>query len=211
MSAAEYWDGEFSDNLAHHSSQNGAIAQSFFGLISGRNTGLGYVRFRHALLAERIIEVGCGTGEFCGLISWAFRTPTLVGVDISPQAVAAARRRYPFLTFGVWDVTLAPPSWAAAPWDLAVCSNVLEHFQDPHAVMARLFSFAARVLALVPYRQPVTDGYDCEGGAGHVYTFTKKTFDRYDLEESVVFESPGWQWSAKGEKPLQLAVLVRPK
>ena len=211
QSPLAYWQERFGtpDGLEHHRQQNRVIASDFIDLVTGELTGVGYRHFRNALESDRILEVGCGTGEFCGRIAAHYKPKVLVGTDFSPAAIAAARRRYPFLDFRVWDALLGQP--LAQGFDLALCSNTLEHFQDYGAVIDRLLAFCDMVLALVPYRQPCTDTYEREGGAGHAVTFTKKSFSRWEMVESALFETAGWTYSSKGEKPRQLAVLLREK
>ena len=54
-------------------------------------------------------------------------------------------------------------------------------------------------------------GYSMEGGAGHVYMFDESSFKDYQVLSWFTFSTSGWQWSSRGERPLQLAVLVTKK
>jgi SAM-dependent methyltransferase len=46
---------------------------------------------------DRILDVGCGTGTFCGLLRAAH--PLVEGLDLSPHMLGEARRKHPGLTF----------------------------------------------------------------------------------------------------------------
>ena len=207
MTALDYWEGQFTDNWQGHAEQNWHFAKDICGLTDGSTTGVGYMRIREALQSKRIIEIGAGTGELTGRVEWMFRPEWMICTDLSPAAVNAGMRRYPFLRWRVFDVLNDEMD---QHFDLAIACNMLEHFTDPHAVISRIFGFADMLLAVVPYRQPVTDRFEGEGGPGHVFSFSKRSFDRYTLVESALFESDGWTYSSRGEKPRQLAALIKP-
>jgi SAM-dependent methyltransferase len=74
--------------------------------------------------ARLLLEVGCGTGNDAARLAEAGFDVT--AVDLSPEAIARARRRYGSLaTFGVADVA-EPLPFADASFD-AVLSNVSLH------------------------------------------------------------------------------------
>jgi trans-aconitate 2-methyltransferase len=52
---------------------------------------------------ERILDVGCGTGQLTSEIAQS--GAIVVGVDRSPEMIAAARQNYPDLQFDVADIT----------------------------------------------------------------------------------------------------------
>ena len=48
----------------------------------------------------RILDIGCGEGELLGLMSrWGADQGNCVGVDLMPERIAAAREKYPCMTF----------------------------------------------------------------------------------------------------------------
>ncbi len=51
---------------------------------------------------ERILDVGCGTGQLTAEIAQA--GAEVVGIDLSPQMIAAARQNHPELQFAVADI-----------------------------------------------------------------------------------------------------------
>lgn len=75
----------------------------------------------------RILDVGCGRGWLTNLVSMY---GSCEGVEPVSEVVAHARRLFPHLRFeaGTADRVLARPDFA--PYDVVVCSEVLEHV--PH-------------------------------------------------------------------------------
>lgn len=200
MSAA-YWEAQYTDKteIEHHSKQNLRIATDFCGHVRQRKP------FADALSSREIIEIGCGTGEFSVVVRMAYNTEVYYATDFSPSVVGVAQTRYPTVNFWKFDILKDEPF---RQFDVAVSSNTLEHFSDPHTVIRRMFALAPLLIILVPYQQPVTDGYDAEGGAGHVFMFNEETFSPYTTLDSFTFETRGWSYSSDGETPLQLAVLL---
>ncbi len=198
---ATYWQGRFTNpkGIAHHSRQNRAISRDFF------KEAVKHPKFVKALASKRIIEVGSGTGEMCALLHERFKPDVLHGSDFSRDAVNIANKKYPWVLYWVYDVLMDDPM---GRYDLCVSSNVLEHFREPFTVLERMFALAPMVMLLVPYRQDILDGYDGEGGAGHVGSFAKRSFRFYSVMDAFVFKTEGWQ---HGRNPQQLAILLRRK
>ncbi|WP_150266884.1 class I SAM-dependent methyltransferase [Paenibacillus tepidiphilus] len=71
---------------------------------------------------EQIIDYGCGTGDLAAAI--AERGAAVTGIDASPEMLAAARAKYPDLT---WVLADGQRYRAAAPAD-AVFSNAALHW-----------------------------------------------------------------------------------
>lgn len=199
--AESYWQMRFTDpdGVKHHSQQNYRISRDF--LNEARNHEL----INQALGSEKIIEIGCGTGELADLINTAYRTSVMYPTDFSRQAVNEATRLHPLVFYRKFDILKDSLS---TRFDLAISSNVLEHFKDYRVMLEKMFALAPMLLLLVPYHQNVTDGYDMEGGAGHAVSFTKASFKQYRMLDSFIFETMGWTHSGRGEKPRQLAILL---
>lgn len=206
--ARAYWAGRYSeqDAIKHHSDQNRAITRDFLQAVEWGGP-------IHATLrgAKSILEVGCGTGELAAEILDRFHPVWLLATDASAEAVAAGRERHPEVPFAACALENAQILDLGARVDLVICSNTLEHFRKPHQAIKAMFTVGRQLLLLVPYRQPVTDSYDGEGGAGHVSKFSLTSFRRYRIVDSVVFATEGWTYSSKGETPKQLAVLLEAK
>lgn len=94
--------------------------------------------------ARTVIEWGCGDGALIPAIVAAGVRYT--GVDLSPVALALARRRAPPLTLRLWTWADLPP---LPPHDLALSLDVLYHLIDEAMFtdyLTRLFASAPAVL-----------------------------------------------------------------
>ena len=214
--AHTYWKDQYSTNLAAHSRQNLAISKDFLAQSS--------VEVWSTLKkSTTMLEMGCGTGELSHSLFNKFNTlKDVLGLDISEEAIEYATAHYQCsvieetairsLKFKKYNFTAEPDlTKHFIPTDLIVCSNVLEHFKDPYSLLDKFLSLSRKVIVITPYQQPCTDGYDGEGGAGHVFTFDDDSFDAYQVVDKYTFSSGGWQFSSKGESPLQLVVLLEKK
>jgi len=72
-----------------------------------------------------VLDIGCGYGEMLS----EFPAARLVGVDINHPALSEARRRNPAGCFTMANVERLPI--ADSRFDAVVCSEVLEHMDDP--------------------------------------------------------------------------------
>ncbi len=92
---------------------------------------------RIPLSARSVLDVGCGTGAVA--VEYLRRNPaaTMVGIERDPAAAAIARRRMHHVLEG--DVERDPlPFRGTLPrggFDCIIYGDVLEHFQDPWAVL----------------------------------------------------------------------------
>ena len=103
----------------------------------------------------RILDVGSGTGDLAADIHTAFPSAEVLGIDISQAAVERAARKVPNATFlqrNLLHETVVPPrqrSWATH----AVCSEVLEHVEEPRTLLANVRTYLApdcRMIVTVP-------------------------------------------------------------
>lgn len=73
-----------------------------------------------------ILEIGCGTGIYAGMLHEKFPTAKYTGVDANPEALAIARRRNPDLEFVEGDFRAFPHVYPA--YDLVCAHAFLKHF-----------------------------------------------------------------------------------
>lgn len=106
---------------------------------------------------ERILDAGAGTGHLAARI--AASGADVLGIDASPEMVAAARREYPQLRFEVADLRTYRP---AEPFD-AVFSNATLHW-----ILEATEAAATLAAALRPGGRLVVEF----GGEGNVETLT---------------------------------------
>jgi 2-polyprenyl-3-methyl-5-hydroxy-6-metoxy-1,4-benzoquinol methylase len=88
--------------------------------------------FLDRLRFTSLLDVGCGNGELLRLIDARYPGRQLIGVDLSPVAVADNARRGRHMRFAVANVEVEA---LPGPVDVIVCSEVLEHLAEPRAAL----------------------------------------------------------------------------
>lgn len=96
---------------------------------------------------DRVLDVGCGASAY--LLWMAERGCRVTACDINPARIEQARSimAHPNLSFEVRDVTDEPPR---EPYDVVICSHVIEHLDEPVGMLRALTHNAPRLLAAVP-------------------------------------------------------------
>jgi len=105
-------------------------------------------------LGRRVLEVGCGLGNFTGTL---LDREAVIAVDIQPECIQRLKRRYGHranLHAFAFDV-LCPEfrDLASLRPDSCVCLNVLEHIEDETAALEAMASVLAPggvIVLLVP-------------------------------------------------------------
>ena len=106
---------------------------------------------------ERILDVGCGTGELTNQISQS--GAEVVGIDSSKELIVAAQQQFPGLTFLHRDATQLLDT---EQYDALFSNAVLHWIKDQDTVTPRMFR------ALKPGGRLVAEF----GGQGNVQTIT---------------------------------------
>ena len=110
---------------------------------------------REAPSPVRLIDLGSGAGAFAGEVRRIRPDAEVLGLDLSASGVELARRRVPGATFLQQDFTQPMAiedrylGWATH----AVCSEVLEHLDDPVAMLRNvrpLLAAGCRLIVTVP-------------------------------------------------------------
>ena len=85
--------------------------------------------------AQRALDIGCGSGLNATILST--RVKEIVGVEVSDEAIAAAKKIAPQLTIikGAW-----PGIAIAGTFDLITCFDVLEHIADDTGALRNIES-----------------------------------------------------------------------
>jgi SAM-dependent methyltransferase len=89
-----------------------------------RQTKARLARLRARLQPRRVLDAGCGTGEFAGL----FDEAGYLGVDLHPGYLRLAGRLHPRHRFMLSDLL----AWGGEgePFDLALVNGVMHHHDD---------------------------------------------------------------------------------
>jgi SAM-dependent methyltransferase len=121
-------------------------------------------RFRRRLILDllllgngpsRILDIGCGQGDLIADLHKARPDAELVGVDYSQWGIDIAAKKVPSARFFSRDLIQdgEPPAGLRGWATHAVCSEVLEHVDDPETLMRNATAYLApgcRVVVTVP-------------------------------------------------------------
>lgn len=115
-------------------------------------------------IGRRVIEVGCGTGNFTGML---LDREAVIALDVQPACIERLLERYPGqsnLEAYAFDAN-SPDFTALARFrpDSCVCLNVLEHVEDDHATvraMASILVSGGTVALLLPALPALTGPID---------------------------------------------------
>ncbi len=103
----------------------------------------------------RIFDLGSGQGDLLQKLASLFPNATLLGAELSESGVSISRRKVPKATFFVANIFQPPAGlndfvgWATH----AVCSEVLEHVDDPVSFLKQARNYLAseaRLIVTVP-------------------------------------------------------------
>ena len=86
----------------------------------------------HVPAGQRVLEVGCATGELLAAVAPA----SGVGVDFSPSMVSEAQRRNPHLTFHVADAH--DLAGIEGPFDVVILSDLMNDLWDVQRVLEQI-------------------------------------------------------------------------
>jgi 2-polyprenyl-3-methyl-5-hydroxy-6-metoxy-1,4-benzoquinol methylase len=84
---------------------------------------------------RRVLEVGCGAGDF-GAAVRALRSAEVVGLELVAEAAQAARGKLDRVI--VVDAERDQLDLPESYFDCLICNDVLEHFPNPWATLAKL-------------------------------------------------------------------------
>jgi len=128
------------------------------------------------------LEIGCATGEFCGLI--AEEAANVLGIDLAAEAIATAARRYPRIALRQGDLSTLRDD---EQFDTIFAFEVIEHLESPAAFLRELVAHLKPDGRLVM----TTPNYNCGKRVGahrwsgfqssleHLYFFNSDSLSSY--------------------------------
>ena len=161
-----------------------AFKETLYGLVeqSGGNT---------------VLDAGCGEGYVVNYLAGKNPTLQLTGVDLSNDAVNYAKEHFGdkarFRTGSIYRLPFSDRSF-----DLVICSEVLEHLDDPATAVKELKRVARMAILITvplePYFQWLNNLGQWLGlsqDPGHVNFWTKKSFQNFIHSN---FDAPVFAW-----------------
>lgn len=119
------------------------------------------------LKGERFIDVGCGLGHSTEILR-RYRPGSWAGLEFYPPAAAQARKLFPDIDFySARDFYLAP---VCGTFDGVVCSEVIEHVEDPEGLVRGLWEITGQTLVVTTPCRPVND-------PGHLRLYTRAALE----------------------------------
>jgi SAM-dependent methyltransferase len=151
--------------------------------------------FAGSFVADRqVLDYGCGTGY--GTHCLASRCTSIVGVDVSHDAIDIARTRYVAerLTFQhVFPVEDSPLPFADSSFDVVLSFQVIEHVPDPDRYLAEvcrllkddgvlLLATPDRTTRLLPRQRPWNRYHRVEYDSGGLERLLKSHFSNVEID-----------------------------
>ncbi len=84
--------------------------------------------------ARRVADIGCGPGNSTEVLRARFPEAEIVGIDSSPDMIAAARKRLPDIAFEVAEIE----GWPGAGFDVILANAVIQWIPDHEALLPAL-------------------------------------------------------------------------
>lgn len=141
LNSPAYWDHRFKQDWED---QGGRLQTALFAM------GFVLCPARESITPSSLCDFGCGLGDSLPVLALGFPGARLYYYDHSSAAMAAVALRYG---------SLGSPLDSGSVCDLVYSSNVIEHVEDPAAVLAQMDDRASRWLAIqAPYNERHSDG-----------------------------------------------------
>lgn len=150
---------------------------------AARNRWIGRALRHHGVRAPaRVLDVGCGSGAVARAL--ARLGHSVVGIDTAEVLVRKAHERLPQATFVAGSVEHLDP--ALGPFDVISFFDVLEHLDDPVALLRQALTHArpgALVIATVPALSALFSAVDVLSGHKRRYELgeLERAFAEVDL------------------------------
>ena len=147
-----------------------------------------------------ICDIGCAEGDGTNILNQNFPNNNIFGIDVSSTAIKEANNNYHNITFISEDINMCN-----SYWDVLICSNVLEHFENPKNILDKLLKLSKKYLIImVPFEEEQLE-------PSHFYRFTKEYFnelpEEYKIVETNIIDTRNIQptyWNGK-----QLLVVIK--
>lgn len=103
------------------------------------------LKFLGVVNKEKVIEVGCGAGDILSKIRGYY----LTGLDISQYILDIAQKNYPGIKFVLGNAENLPEKIRKNRYDKIICSELLEHTENPQKVLGEIKRIAKKESVIV--------------------------------------------------------------
>lgn len=142
---------------------------------------------------KAFVDVGCGCGHSTAIMK-GFCPGDWTGVDFGESAIVEARKLFPDIRFRYFPI---PEDIPMNAYDGVVCSEVIEHVEDPADFVRALVNVTAPggVLVLTTPNRPVSD-------PGHIRVYSRPMLEGLfaDFPGTVEIKSEGRFWCVIARK-----------
>src|SRR5690606_13332847 len=146
---------------------------------------------------QSLLDAGCGEGFALDVLARRFPEVRFTGVDLSEEAIAFAQNRFGerarFRTGSIYKLPFSDRAF-----DTVLCSEVLEHVDDPSAAIRELKRVARNYVIITVPLEPYFQWLNVIGqklgfslDPGHVNFWTKRAFVKFMRYH---FEEPEFAW-----------------
>lgn len=145
------------------------------------------------LTVETVLDVGCAEGFVAQGLLTHFPQMQVTGVDLDRLALAFGRQHHPELRLYPANALRLP--FADNTFDLVICTEVLEHLDEPSVALLELKRVSRRYCLLSVPRFPFFQAANFARGknlsrwgedADHRHQWTRRAFQRFASEYMVV-------------------------
>ncbi len=133
-----------------------------------------------------LIDVGCGEGFALTRLSPLLEDVTCFAIDLDPNEVADARKNLPFAQVSTGSAYQVPVQDSGV--DLLICTEVLEHLEDPAKALREFHRATAHYALLSVPREPIWCALNMARGAhwrslgntpGHLNHWSSRGFRKF--------------------------------
>jgi len=110
------------------------------------------VKTTRPLNIETVLDVGCGEGFTLARLKKEKIGESFEGIEYDESAIALGKRLYPSLTIKQGDIYKLP--YKSNSFDLVVCTEVLEHLENPKKAYRELIRASKKYILLSVPNEP---------------------------------------------------------
>lgn len=222
-----YWAGKYGYNSSSITFAERCLGKLIYLLPISRGAADGDIRFLNAVPQGRLLDVGCGSGDW--LLSMREMGWQVEGVDFDDNAVKAARQQGLEVQCG----SVEQQKFASGRFDAVILNHVIEHVPDPVATAAecrRILKPGGKLVIFTPNAASLGHQVFKQDWRGlepprHLHVFSTRSMPRMlrlagfadicirpQIAKSVIYESfllsRGSGGSTKSTGPIRRARMV---